>query len=263
MRKISRLIFVCSLLLSFVLVNSLAAQTVSKTRPPLSAEFAPEADTPVSWLPQFVPDWRPFWDNSKNWTTNYGPAYRDTVVQYSQMLACTGQFALCFHSGPEPYPCHMSPDGRSADCKCMVLNSKNYTLMTAILNYPVYADTLALCGPDGSLCAGDNQAPVCKYIQNANLIPGAEVLSTYDPDSRQSIIDAVTKGTPITRCSKAPYAGCMTAPCQLNGDGTANCKCPVFYGNFQLTGEGASCSLGGDLIPSASYSPALDRTSKN
>jgi hypothetical protein len=54
----------------------------------------------------------------------------------------------------------------------------------------------------------------------------------------------------------------MTAPCLLNSDGTANCKCPVFYGNFQLVGKNAQCSLGGGLVPSASYIPILD-TNRN
>jgi hypothetical protein len=61
-----------------------------------------------------------------------------------------------------------------------------------------------------------------------------------------------------TECKRAPYAECMTAPGLLNSDRTANCKCPVFYGNFQLVGTGAQCSLGGRLVPSASYFPLLD-----
>jgi hypothetical protein len=37
------------------------------------------------------------WDFSKNWTTNYGPAYRDVVVEARfNFLVCTSQFALCF-----------------------------------------------------------------------------------------------------------------------------------------------------------------------
>ena len=45
----------------------------------------------------FVPNSQEFWDFSKNWTTNYGPAYRDVVVEArSNFLACTSQFALCF-----------------------------------------------------------------------------------------------------------------------------------------------------------------------
>ena len=53
---------------------------------------------------RFVPNSQAFWDFSVNWTTNYGPAYRDTVETPSNFLACTGRFALCFHSGPEPLP---------------------------------------------------------------------------------------------------------------------------------------------------------------
>jgi hypothetical protein len=64
----------------------------------------------------------------------------------------------------------------------------------------------------------------------------------------------------VTVCSqppvRLPFAGCMTAPCKLNSDGsTAQCKCP---GTFQLIGKNAQCSLGGDLVPSASYIPRLD-----
>jgi hypothetical protein len=59
----------------------------------------------------FVPDSLEFWDFSKNWTTNYGPAYRDVVVEArSNFLACTSQFALCFHSGPPPLPCKLTKD---------------------------------------------------------------------------------------------------------------------------------------------------------
>jgi hypothetical protein len=29
--------------------------------------------------PQFVPNSQSVWDSSKNWTANFGPAYRDTV----------------------------------------------------------------------------------------------------------------------------------------------------------------------------------------
>ena len=37
---------------------------------------------------QFVPDQRSFWDNSKHWTTNFGPAYRDTDIDLTQLLPC-------------------------------------------------------------------------------------------------------------------------------------------------------------------------------
>src|SRR5262245_21136110 len=65
----------------------------------------------------FVPDSLEFWDFSKNWTTNYGPAYRDVVLDArTNFLACTSQFALCFHSGPPPLPCKLTEDGRFANC---------------------------------------------------------------------------------------------------------------------------------------------------
>ncbi len=243
-------------LLGFTLAGPMAAQSYS--RPQLAPDSISLSDDPVSWLEQFVPDSPAFWNNSQNWTSNYGPAYRDTIQSPSQMLACSGQFALCFHSGADPYPCHLSPDGRSADCLCTVSTKTNYTLINAILNYPVYLDTVALCGADGSLCAGTNQAPVCQFLTAGRLIPGADVLSTFDPDSQNTIVKLLKGQQVVTVCQKAPYAGCMTAPCRLNSDGTANCKCPVFYGKFQLIGEGAQCSLGGDLVPSASYVPILD-----
>ena len=240
-------------LLGFTLAGPMAAQSHSQPQIASGAQ-----SYPVDWIQQFVPDSPAFWDNSANWTSNYGPAYRDTLQSPSQMLACSPQFALCFHSGPEPYPCHLSPDGRSANCKCMVLTKTNYALLTAILNYPVYLDTIALCGADGSLCAGVDQAPVCNYLKDGALIPGADVISTFDPDSHDSIVKALKGQQAVTVCPKAPYAACMTAPCQLNSDGTANCKCPVFNGKFQLVGAGAQCSLGGDLVPSAAYMPILD-----
>ncbi len=54
---------------------------------------------PANWLEQFVPDNQLFWDNSKNWTTNYGPAYRDTVLSPKQILACSPQYRALFPFG--------------------------------------------------------------------------------------------------------------------------------------------------------------------
>ena len=181
----------------------MAAQSVKSQQQFISD---PSSDYPIDWVQQFVPDSQPFWDNSENWTSNYGPAYRDTIQSPSQMLACTAQFALCFHSGADPYPCHLSPDGRSANCKCMVLNKTNYTLMTAILNYPVYLDTVKLCGADGSLCTETNQAPVCKYLAGGALIPGANVLSTFDPGSRDELCTLLLVRTrlPFARKHRTP-----------------------------------------------------------
>ena len=264
MRKLVRsLVFVFPALAAVALVTSMAGQSLNNPQHQLAAEDSVfDSDTPVSWLQEFVPDRQAFWDNSKNWTTNYGPAYRDTVLNPSNFLACSPQFALCFHSGPDPYPCHISPDGRSADCLCKVGASTNYTLITAILNYPVYSDTISACGADGALCTQMDQAPVCKYLSGGALIPGADVISTYDHDSLEEILKAIFEHKAgLVKCQKGPYAGCMTAPCKLNGNGTANCTCPVFYGEFQLTGKDAQCSLGGDLIPSASYNPMTPKNS--
>ncbi len=209
---------------------------------------------------QFVPNSPSFWSNSKNWTSNYGPAFRDTVEIPSQMLPCSAKFALCFHSGAEPFPCTLSKDGSSAKCKCTVGTETNYTLINAILNYKVYTSTVTTCGADGSGCASTDSAPVCAPLNNGKLIPGANIISTYDPGSKSEILDAIETGpSAVTTCPKAPYAACMTAPCKIDkGGATATCKCPVFYGKFQLVGADATCALGGRLVPSASYIPALD-----
>ena len=71
----------------------------------------------------------------------------------------------------------------------------NYVLSTAILNHSVYLDTIDACGADGAGCQNiqDPQntqvAPVCEFLGNGQLIPGAQVISTYDPDSTQRIKD--------------------------------------------------------------------------
>ena len=139
----------------------------------------------------------------------------------------------------------------------------NYVLITAILNRDVYEQTVRrvwrrwLGLPPTSPNAA---APVCGFLDNGKLIPGAQVISTYDPDSTSAIQDAIPPGvSPLTPCT-GPFAGCMTAPCKLTKNGQAECTCPVFWGNFQLVGPSAACSLGGDLVPSASYNPSRDPT---
>jgi len=205
----------------------------------------------------FVPNSQAFWDFSKNWTTNYGPAYRDTDLAPTNFVPCTGQYALCFESGPEPLPCKLSPDGRFANCKCVVKTGLNFVLITSILNEKVYQATVAQCGSDGSLCTLDTlPAPVCNAMQDGTLIPGADVISDWSPDVQRLLTE---EGPPaLTVCDKGPYAGCMTAPCKLTKDGDAECSCPIFWGIFQLFGEGAQCSLNDDLVNSASYDPARD-----
>ena len=206
----------------------------------------------------FVPNSLEFWDFSKNWTTNYGPAYRDTVEDPSNFLACTAQFALCFHSGAKPLPCKMTKDGRFANCTCEVMNGLNFVLITAILNRQVYDKTVKKCYADGSNCTVPDDAPVCKFLDKGKLIPGAQLISTYDPTSTNAIKDATATGpNRLTNCD-GPFAGCMTAPCTFTKNGQAECSCPVFWGRFQLVGADAQCDLGGDLVPSASYNPKHD-----
>jgi hypothetical protein len=220
----------------------------------------------------FVPNSQEFWDFSKNWTTNFGPAYRDTVLPLPApgFVPCRGKYALCFNSGPEPLPCELTEDGRFANCKCTVQTGLNFVLITAILNSEVYQETVAACGPDGSNCAGQvNTAPVCKAINEGKLIPGADVISTYSPSFKSDLVNlqqtnAASK-PPLTVCprapdAKAPDAGCMTAPCKFTKSGRAECSCPIFWGIFQLVQAHAACNLGDDLVWSASYDPMVDGT---
>lgn len=228
------------------------------------ADSAPPASDPEI---HFVPNSQKFWDFSKNWTTNYGPAYRDTVLGASGFLPCTSQYALCLHSGPKPLPCELTGDGRFANCKCTAQTGLNFVLITGILNSKVYQDTVNVCGPDGSACTTHpDKAPVCKAIAEGKLIPGADVISTFSPSDESDLANLLTQAPakpklticPMAPDTKAPYAGCMTAPCKITGPGLAECSCPIFWGIFQLTGAGAQCTLGDDLVNSASYAPALD-----
>jgi hypothetical protein len=76
--------------------------------------------------PTFIPNNQQFWDDSSNWTTDYGPAYRDTVEKPENIVPCMGDFALCFTSGPEPLPCELSNDGRTANCTCTAHSRLNF-----------------------------------------------------------------------------------------------------------------------------------------
>jgi hypothetical protein len=208
-------------------------------------------------ITHFVPNSQEFWDFSQNWTTNYGPAYRDVDLAPSNFVPCSGQYALCFESGPDPLPCELSKDGRFADCKCEVKTGVNFVLITSILNADVYQQTVAQCGADGSKCTMDTPpAPVCAAIQNGTLIPGADVISDWSPDVQRLLTEG--GAPPLTVCDKAPYAGCMTAPCKMTGSNEAECSCPVFWGIYQIFGDGAQCNLSDGLINSASYDPVRD-----
>ncbi|HLJ43536.1 MAG TPA: hypothetical protein VKT12_04895 [Candidatus Binataceae bacterium] len=243
--------------LAVIAITILASMCFVSTQ----AYSAPPANGPNHGVhTHFVPNSQAFWDFSKNWTTNYGPAYRDTDLAPTNFVPCIGQYALCFESGPEPLPCKLSPDGRFANCKCVVKTGLNFVLITSILNEKVYQETVAQCGSDGAGCTVDtvdtNPAPVCKAMQDGNLIPGAEVISDWSPDVQRLLTEGGTP--PLTVCDKAPYAGCMTAPCRQTKDGYAECSCPIFWGIFQIFGEGAQCTLSDDLVNSASYDPVRD-----
>ena len=200
-------LMLCGLAMLVILgvISPLLAQTSNSH----NTQAAPDPgywSDPANWLPQFVPDNQLFWDNSKNWTTNFGPAYRDTVLDpMVQFLACSPQFALCFHSGPDPYPCHLAPDGRSANCLCTVQTATNYVLEGAILNYPVYLATLAKCKADKSGCPNTDDAPVCSFVKSGELIPGADVISTFDTESKEEILKALaTAGKNFTTWTRDP-----------------------------------------------------------
>lgn len=249
-----------SLLLAIV-----ASFACAVTMPAVAQSAATAASNP--YYPHFVPNSQAFWDFSKNWTSIYGPAYRDTVEGLPGFLPCRGQYALCFSSGPKPLPCVQTPDGRFADCKCPVKTGINYVLMSGILNSAIYQQTVKVCGADGSGCAKTvNKAPVCTAINQGRLIPGADVVSTFNAGFASDLADLHSNASSkpgLTICPKAnqpigPYAGCMTAPCQVTKSGYAQCSCPVFWGIFQLTKAKAQCNLGDDLVWSASYDPAVD-----
>jgi hypothetical protein len=204
----------------------------------------------------FVPNSYAFWSDPDNWTTTFGPAYADILLSPTNFLPCQGgPIALCYYSGPEPQPCVPSADGRFADCTCYEIPFGPYFVdINAILNHDVYLDTVAVCGADGSACSGQaNAAPVCDVINDGTLIPGADVISTF------SFACVPEEGIGQTTCAAQPYAGCMTAPCWRTGEqGVVTCQCPLFDGPYQVGNFGAQCTLPGELIWSAAYSPRED-----
>ena len=171
----------------------------------------------------------------------------------SYFVPCTGKYASCFQSGAEALPCKLMPDGHFASCTCTVQDGLNFVVMTAILNDAVYRATILACGSSGRRCHTKDSAPVCRYLRDGRLIPGADVISDFSQDAS----DSVNGSAPVTSC-EGSFAGCMTAPCTFNDDGTAECSCPVFHGRFKLAGSDQECTLGDDLVPSASYTPALE-----
>jgi hypothetical protein len=192
-------------------------------------------------------------DPQKFWTTPDGPQYANIIIESTNFLPCRGgPFALCYYSGPAPFPCTIDEDGRFATCKCLDVTYGNYYVdINAILDHAVYQQTVKVCSVDGSGCscpekdddgkcipAPVNTAPVCNYINQQKLIPGADRISTFSFDCAAE--------APIgqTQCEPGTYAGCMTAPCQETGEeGTVACRCPLYDGPFEVGMDNQMCSL--------------------
>jgi hypothetical protein len=213
--------------------------------------------SPAPGFVHFVPNSHAFWSDPANWTTCFGPAYADILVAQSNFVPCRGgPYALCYYSGPssgtEDLSCKLTPDGLYANCKCFDIPYGVYFVdINGILNHSVYEATIAQCGVDGSLCGVINSAPVCNSVNQGNLIPGAQLFSTFSFDC------VPTNGIGQTNCGQAPYAGCMTAPCtKTNQSGIVNCSCPVFDGPYQVGQNDQVCSLGDDLVWSAAFTPS-------
>jgi len=186
------------------------------------------------------------------WTTQYGPAFANIVLQGENFLPCKGgPFALCYYSGPEPLSCNPTENGRFANCKCYeIAYGQYYVDINAILNLNVYLETIRKCGLDGSQCTETNSAPVCQSINQGRLIPGADLVSTFSFDCLS------TDGIGQTNCTAASYAGCMTAPCYRTGEvGIVECRCPVYDGPYQVGEFNAQCDLALNLVWSAAYNP--------
>ena len=201
----------------------------------------------------FVPNTFKFWNNPKNFTTAYGPAYADILLTPTNFVPCRGgPYALCYYSGPSPESCTLVKKDKFADCQCFEISYGVYFVdINAILNHQVYEQTVAACGIDGSACQTTNSAPVCSVINQNKLIPGADLVSTFSFDC------IPTNGIGQTDCGTARYAGCMTAPCFENGSGTGlvTCQCPTFTGPYQLglTLPTDQCTLGDGAVWSAAY----------
>ncbi|HVN77706.1 MAG TPA: hypothetical protein VMW38_01800 [Terriglobia bacterium] len=228
------------------------ASFVSEMSPTAPSVPAAGSSTNCKKQVHFVPNSFLFWDNSRHWTTSYGPAYANILLKKKNFLPCSGgPFALCYYSGPNPQSCTVTDDGRFANCDCFEIPYGAYFVdINAILNYGVYLKTVEKCGQDGRKCQETNQAPVCEAINRGQLIPGANLISAFSFDC------VPEEGIGQTNCSRAPYAGCMTAPCYRTGEkGIVKCSCPIFDGPYQVGQFGAQCALGGNVVWSAAFNP--------
>ncbi|MEM8932309.1 MAG: hypothetical protein AAGE94_14095 [Acidobacteriota bacterium] len=202
----------------------------------------------------------------------------DTVDGPDDFLPCSGfPYALCYYSGPEPMPCELAADGKTAECACAYVDRKRKTPAgtsaaaltdvsfvdkTSILNQCIADETQRYCDADPDACAQVDGAPVCWYMANH-----PELFAPPDtPVDVVSTFSAARVSWATIGCTNCPgdslYAGCMTAPCQkadVDGDTVALCQCPVVGGTFQIGQTGVSCDAGVDsdghaLVWSASAS---------
>lgn len=207
------------------------------------------------------------------------PPKSDTIDDINNFLACYGnKFSLCYYSGPEsqpgqePMPCEVGEDGSQANCKCYSYDDGdewNYVAIGSILNADVRAETQAetACGVNGESCLNlGNQAkcgflgeigrgeckiaPVCTHLGAGGDEPGAQTLYPKLPGdySISTFSFRHAKSYPIgsTPCADGLYAGCMTAPCELDEEtGYSSCDCPTYEGEFQIgqTLDSESCQL--------------------
>jgi hypothetical protein len=186
-------------------------------------------------------------------------------------LAKTGPIALCYYSGVPGKPfytpsCTFSQNKNAAECDCYEIsenspgadtNPYSFVLMTGILNKQVYENTVAVCGPDGSLClnlsntnSGLQEAPVCDDLRNKTLFSGADLISDFSqipipliaaagyPPAGEA--DSFMQACPTSGNANL-YAGCMTAPCKSTGKidpatgfPVAKCTCPIYNGPNQV-----------------------------
>lgn len=183
------------------------------------------------------------------------PAYADLIVDgANNFLPCKGgPFALCFYSGPEgPLPCRVDgPLDTNAECTCIEVPYGNYFVdILSILDQATYLKTVEACGLDGSRCSTTNSAPVCDIINADKLFPGADMISVFSFNCAREL------SIGQTACHPGVYAGCMTAPCYRQEDGSVRCLCPTYSGNYQVgqtfSDGAAGCELGDGLVWSAS-----------
>jgi hypothetical protein len=206
-------------------------------------------------------------------TTPFGKAWADILVKPENFLQCKGaSIALCYYSGPETpaspgglaTPCKLLPGEGIADCTCYEIPAGPTYLVdiNAILNLDVYLETVKACGHDGARCKpnGNITAPVCDAINQNTLIPGADLISTFS-----LYLESVYPTSNGLTCNKAPYAGCMTAPCRrgetevvdpVTGLPLVQCACPIWSGEYQVGfPNGNACALGGNNVWSAAFAP--------